>query len=253
MNLYSIRAIYIFEMSRTFRTLLQSVIAPIISTSLYFVVFGSAIGSRIQSIDNLDYGSFIVPGLIMLAVLVQSTSNAAFGIYFPKFIGTIYEPLSAPISYFEIVIGYVGAATSKSFSIGVIILLTSTLFVDVTIAHPIWMFLFLLMTCISFSLFGFIIGIWAKNFEQLSLVSSLIVTPLVFLGGSFYSISMLPEMWQKISLFNPIFYLVSGFRWSFYETADVSVQVSIMAVLAFSIVNISLIGLIFKTGYKIRS
>ena len=253
MNLYSIRAIYIFEMSRTFRTLLQSVIAPIISTSLYFVVFGSAIGSRIQSIDNLDYGSFIVPGLIMLAVLVQSTSNAAFGIYFPKFIGTIYEPLSAPISYFEIVIGYVGAAPSTSFSIGVIILLTSTLFVDVTIAHPIWMFLFLLMTCISFSLFGFIIGIWAKNFEQLSLVSSLIITPLVFLGGSFYSISMLPEMWQKISLFNPIFYLVSGFRWSFYETADVSVQVSIMAVLAFSIVNISLIGLIFKTGYKIRS
>ena len=253
MNLYSIRAIYIFEMSRTFRTLLQSVIAPIISTSLYFVVFGSAIGSRIQSIDNLDYGSFIVPGLIMLAVLVQSTSNAAFGIYFPKFIGTIYEPLSAPISYFEIVIGYVGAATSKSFSIGVIILLTSTLFVDVTIAHPIWMFLFLLMTCISFSLFGFIIGIWAKNFEQLSLVSSLIITPLVFLGGSFYSISMLPEMWQKISLFNPIFYLVSGFRWSFYETSDVSVQVSILAVVAFSILNISLIALIFKTGYKLRS
>ena len=253
MNLYSIRAIYIFEMSRTFRTLLQSVIAPIISTSLYFVVFGSAIGSRIQSIDNLDYGSFIVPGLIMLAVLVQSTSNAAFGIYFPKFIGTIYEPLSAPISYFEIVIGYVGAATSKSFSIGVIILLTSTLFVDVTIAHPIWMFLFLLMTCISFSLFGFIIGIWAKNFEQLSLVSSLIITPLVFLGGSFYSISMLPEMWQKISLFNPIFYLVSGFRWSFYETSDVSVQVSILAVVAFSILNLGLIALIFKTGYKIRS
>ena len=253
MNLYSIRAIYIFEMSRTFRTLLQSVIAPIISTSLYFVVFGSAIGSRIQSIDNLDYGSFIVPGLIMLAVLVQSTSNAAFGIYFPKFIGTIYEPLTAPISYFEIVIGYVGAATSKSFSIGLIILLTSNLFVDVSIAHPIWMFLFLLMTCISFSLFGFIIGIWAKNFEQLSLVSSLIITPLVFLGGSFYSISMLPEMWQKISLFNPIFYLVSGFRWSFYETSDVSVQVSILAVIAFSILNLSLIALIFKTGYKIRS
>ena len=253
MNLYSIRAIYIFEMSRTFRTLLQSVIAPIISTSLYFVVFGSAIGSRIQSIDNLDYGSFIVPGLIMLAVLVQSTSNAAFGIYFPKFIGTIYEPLSAPISYFEIVIGYVGAATSKSFSIGVIILLTSTLFVDVTIAHPIWMFLFLLMTCISFSLFGFIVGIWAKNFEQLSLVSSLLITPLVFLGGSFYSISMLPEIWQKISLFNPIFYLVSGFRWSFYETSDVSVQVSILAVVAFSMLNLSLIALIFKTGYKIRS
>ena len=253
MNLYSIRAIYIFEMSRTFRTLLQSVIAPIISTSLYFVVFGSAIGSRIQSIDNLDYGSFIVPGLIMLAVLVQSTSNAAFGIYFPKFIGTIYEPLSAPISYFEIVIGYVGAATSKSFSIGVIILLTSTLFVDLKIAHPIWMFLFLLMTCISFSLFGFIIGIWAKNFEQLSLVSSLVITPLVFLGGSFYSISMLPEIWQKISLFNPIFYLVSGFRWSFYETSDVSVQVSILAVVAFSILNLGLIALIFKTGYKIRS
>ena len=253
MNLYSIRAIYIFEMSRTFRTLLQSVVAPIISTSLYFVVFGSAIGSRIQSIDNLDYGSFIVPGLIMLAVLVQSTSNAAFGIYFPKFIGTIYEPLSAPISYFEIVTGYVGAATSKSFSIGVIILLTSTLFVDVTIAHPIWMFLFLLMTCISFSLFGFIVGIWAKNFEQLSLVSSLLITPLVFLGGSFYSISMLPEIWQKISLFNPIFYLVSGFRWSFYETSDVSVQVSILAVVAFSMLNLSLIALIFKTGYKIRS
>ena len=253
MNLYSIRAIYIFEMTRTFRTLLQSVFAPIISTSLYFVVFGAAIGSRIQSIENLDYGSFIVPGLIMLAVLVQSTSNAAFGIYFPKFIGTIYEPLTAPISYFEIVIGYVGAATSKSFSIGIIILLTSTLFVDVTIAHPIWMLLFLLMTCISFSLFGFIIGIWAKNFEQLSLVSSLIITPLVFLGGSFYSISMLPEIWQKISLCNPIFYLVSGFRWSFYETADVSVQVSILAVFAFSMVNISLIALIFKTGYKIKS
>ncbi len=253
MNFYSIRAIYLFEMSRTFRTLLQSVIAPIISTSLYFVVFGSAIGSRMESIDNVDYGSFIVPGLIMLTVLVQSTSNAAFGIYFPKFIGTIYEPLTAPVSYFEIVLGYVGAATTKSFSIGLIILLTSTLFVDVKIAHPIWMFLFLLMTCISFSLFGFIIGIWAKNFEQLSLVSSLIITPLVFLGGSFYSISMLPEIWQKISLFNPIFYLVSGFRWSFYETADVAVQVSFLAVLAFSFFNVSLIALIFRTGYKIRS
>ena len=253
MNLYSIRAIYIFEMSRTFRTLLQSVIAPIISTSLYFVVFGSAIGSRIQAIDNVDYGAFIVPGLIMLTVLVQSTSNAAFGIYFPKFIGTIYEPLTAPISYFEIVIGYVGAATTKSFSIGLIILLTSNLFVDVTIAHPVWMFLFLLMTCVSFSLFGFIIGVWAKNFEQLSLVTSLMITPLVFLGGSFYSISMLPEIWQKISLFNPIFYLVSGFRWSFYETADVAVHVSFIAVLAFSLLNLSLIGLIFKTGYKIKS
>ena len=252
MNFYAIRAIYVFEMSRTFRTILQSVIAPIVSTSLYFVVFGSAIGSRIQSMESIEYGAFIVPGLIMLTVLIQSTSNAAFGIYFPKFIGTIYEPLSAPISSLEIILGYVGAATTKSFAIGIIILLTSTLFVDVKIAHPVWMIVFLLSTCVSFSLFGFIIGIWASNFEQLSLVSSLIITPLVFLGGSFYSISMLPEIWQNISLLNPIFYLVSGFRWAFYETSYVSLAVSFMAVIAFSIFNLSVIALIFKTGYKIR-
>lgn len=253
MNLYAIRAIYVFEMSRTFRTLVQSLIAPVLSTVLYFVVFGTAIGSRMQTIDNVEYGSFIVPGLIMLTVLLQSTSNASFGIYFPKFIGTIYEPLSAPVSYLEIVIGYVGAAATKSLMIGLIILATATLFVDVTIAHPFWMMAFLLLTCISFSLLGFIIGIWARNFEQLNLVPSLIITPLVFLGGSFYSISMLPPFWQTVTLFNPVVYLVSGFRWAFFDTADVAVHYSLLAIGLFSIICVMIIGWIFKTGYKLRS
>ncbi len=253
MNIQAIRAIYVFEMSRTFRTLIQSIVSPVISTALYFVVFGTAIGSRMQDIDNVEYGAFIVPGLIMLTVLLQSTSNASFGIYFPKFIGTIYEPLSAPISFLEIVIGYVGAAATKSFMIGLIILATATLFVDVSIAHPVWMMAFLVLTCITFSLLGFIIGIWARNFEQLNLVPSLIITPLVFLGGSFYSISMLPPLWQTITLFNPVVYLVSGFRWAFFDTADVAVHYSLAAIALFSLICVAIVGWIFKTGYRLRS
>jgi len=253
MNIQAVRAIYVFEMSRTFRTLIQSIVSPVISTALYFVVFGTAIGSRMQAIDNVEYGAFIVPGLIMLTVLLQSTSNASFGIYFPKFIGTIYEPLSAPISFLEIVIGYVGAAATKSLMIGLIILATATLFVDVSIAHPVWMVAFLVLTCISFSLLGFIIGIWARNFEQLNLVPSLIITPLVFLGGSFYSISMLPPIWQTVTLFNPVVYLVSGFRWAFFDTADVSVGYSLAAIALFSFICVAIVGWIFKTGYKLRS
>ena len=230
MNLYAILAIYRFEMSRTFRTIPQSVLSPVISTSLYFVVFGTAIGSRIQEVEGTPYGAFIVPGLIMLTVLTQSVSNAAYGIFFPKFIGTIYEVLSAPVSFYEIVLGYVGAAATKSLMIGLIILATSYLFVPMKIAHPIWMITFLVLTCLTFSLFGFLIGIWAQNFEQVQLIPLLVVTPLVFLGGAFYSISMLPEVWQTVTLFNPVFYLISGFRWSFFGLADVSVGVSLTMV-----------------------
>ena len=252
MNVHAIRAIYLFEMSRTFRTLLQSIISPVISTALYFIVFGSAIGSRMVAIDGVSYGAFIVPGLIMLTVLMQSVTNASFGIYFPKFIGTIYEPLSAPISYFEMLIGYVGAAATKSMAIGLIILMTSFLFVPLQIAHPFWMLGFLLLTCVSFSLLGFIIGICARNFEQLNLVPALIITPLVFLGGSFYSITMLPPFWQTATLFNPVVYLISGFRWAFFDTSDVAVSYSLIAILLFSLLFVGVIGLIFKTGYRLK-
>ncbi|MGB1473331.1 MAG: ABC transporter permease [Candidatus Puniceispirillaceae bacterium] len=252
MNMHAIRAIYLFEMSRTFRTLLQSIISPVISTALYFIVFGSAIGSRMVAIDGVSYGAFIVPGLIMLTVLMQSVTNASFGIYFPKFIGTIYEPLSAPISYFEMLIGYVGAAATKSMAIGLIILMTSFLFVPLKIAHPFWMLGFLSLTCVSFSLLGFIIGICARNFEQLNLVPALIITPLVFLGGSFYSIAMLPPFWQTATLFNPVVYLISGFRWAFFDTSDVAVSYSLVAILLFSLLFVGVIGLIFKTGYRLK-
>lgn len=253
MSLSAIWAIYVFEMARFFRTLTQSFVSPVISTSLYFVVFGAAIGSRIQEVDGISYGAFIVPGLIMLSVITQSISNASFGIYFPKFIGTIYELLSAPVSFIEIVIGYVGAAATKSLFIGVVILATSALFVDIQIAHPVAMLLFLVLTCLSFSLMGFIIGIWARNFEQLQLVPLLIITPLVFLGGSFYSISMLPPFWQIVTKLNPVVYLISGFRWSFFDTADVPVAVSLAAIFAFTIICVGIIGWIFKTGWRIRN
>ncbi len=253
MNWYAIAAIYKFEMSRTFRTLAQSVASPVISTVLYFVVFGSAIGSRIENIEGVSYGAFIVPGLIMLTLLTQSVSNASFGIYFPKFIGTIYELLSAPISYLDIVVGYVGAAATKAIMIAVIILATSTFFVDLTIAHPVWMVAFLVLTAVTFSLLGFIIGIWAKNFEQLQLVPLLVITPLVFLGGSFYSISMLPPAWQTVSLFNPVLYLVSGFRWSFFEVADVAVGTSLAMVFVFLALCLAGVWWIFKTGYRIKN
>ena len=253
MNLFAIIAIYKFEMARTFRTLLQSIVSPVISTALYFVVFGSAIGSRMEQIENIEYGSFIVPGLIMLTVLMQSVSNASFAIYFPKFLGTIYEVLSAPVSYIEIIIGFVGAAATKSFIIGIIILMTATFFVDVQIKYPLIMLCFLAITCISFSLFGFILGIWAKNFEQLNLVPMLILTPLVFLGGSFYSIEMLPPVWQQITLFNPFVYLISGLRWSFFGTADVSIHYSLFAIGLFTIICITIISWIFKSGYRLRN
>lgn len=253
MNLTAIRAIYIFEMKRFFRTLLQSFVSPVLSTSLYFVVFGAAIGSRFQEVDGISYGAFIVPGLVMLSVMTQSIAAASFGIYFPKFIGTIYELLSAPVNFFEIVIGYVGAAATKAFFIGSVILGTSFLFVDLRIEYPLIMLAFLIMTCVSFALFGFIIGIWAENFEQLQLVPLLIVTPLVFLGGSFYSISMLPPVWQTVTLFNPVVYLISGFRWSFYGQADFSVGVSLLAISVFTAICLFLIWIIFKTGYRIRS
>ena len=252
MNFEAIKAIYIFEMTRTFRTLLQSLVSPVISTSLYFIVFGTAIGSRMEDISEVPYGAFIVPGLIMLTVLTQSISNAAFGIYFPKFIGTINEILSAPVSAFEIVIGYVGAAATKSMMIGIIIFITAHFFVEISVKHPVWMVIFLVLTCVSFSLFGFIIGIWAKNFEQLNLIPMLVITPLVFLGGSFYSISMLPEFWQKVSFFNPVVYLISGFRWSFFGSSDVAIEVSIMAILLFSSFCLYIISQIFKFGYKIK-
>ncbi len=253
MNLTAIKAIYLFEMARFFRTLTQSFISPVISTSLYFVVFGAAIGSRIQEVDGIGYGAFIVPGLIMLSVMTQSISNGSFGIYFPKFIGTIYELLSAPVTFLEITIGYVGAAATKSLFIGLVILGTSALFVDLTILHPLPMLLFLVLTCLSFSLLGFIIGIWAGNFEQLQLVPLLIVTPLVFLGGSFYSISMLPPFWQWVTMFNPVVYLISGFRWAFFGAADVPVIASLGAISLFTVICVVTIGWIFKTGWRIRN
>ena len=253
MNVHAIRAIYFFEMSRTWRTLLQSIVSPVISTSLYFVVFGAALGSRLTTIDGINYGAFIVPGLIMLSLLTQSISNASFGIFFPKFTGTIYEILSAPVSYIEIVIGYVGAATSKSILLGLIILVTARMFVAFEIAHPLLMLAFLILTSVTFSLFGFIIGIWADGFEKLQLVPLLIVTPLTFLGGSFYSIDMLPPLWRTITLANPVVYLVSGFRWSFHGASDISAGVSLAMIMAFLIVCIAAVAWIFKTGYRLRA
>jgi ABC-2 type transport system permease protein len=252
MNWYAIKAIYKFEMARTRRTILQSIVAPVISTSLYFVVFGAAIGGRIQQVEGVTYGAFIVPGLIMLSLLTNSISNASFGIYFPKFSGTIYELLSAPVSMFEAVLGYVGAAASKSLILGVIILATSAFFVPLQIAHPFVMILFLLLTCITFSLFGFIIGVWADNFEKLQLIPMLIVTPLVFLGGSFYSASMLSPFWQTVTMFNPVLYLISGFRWSFYELSDVSIGVSLAMIVLFLVACMATVWWIFKTGYHIK-
>lgn len=252
MNWNAVKAIYGYEMARWKRTALQSIISPVLSTSLYFVVFGAAIGSRIEQIDGVSYGAFIVPGLMMLMLLTQSISAASFGIYFPKFVGTIYEVMSAPISFVEIVLGYVGAAATKSILLGLIILGTAALFVDLQIAHPFWMIFFLVLTAVSFSLFGFIIGIWADNFEKLQLIPLLVVTPLVFLGGSFYSIEMLPPFWQTVSLFNPVVYLISGFRWSFFETSDVSIGVSITMVTIFLFACMAAIWLIFKTGYRLR-
>ncbi|MDD9922664.1 MAG: ABC transporter permease [Boseongicola sp.] len=253
MNWNGIQAIWRFEMARFFRSIIQSIVSPVLSTSLYFVVFGAAIGSRIQEVEGVSYGAFIVPGLIMLSVLTQSLQNASFGIYFPKFIGTIYEVLSAPISSLEIVIGYVGAAACKSLMIGAIILITSFFFVDISIAHPFWMVAFLVLTCVSFSLLGFIIGIWAKSFEQLNLVPLLVVTPLVFLGGSFYSITMLPPIWQTISLFNPVLYLVSGFRWAFFGMSDVPVAASLVAITGFTALCLGIVWWIFKTGYRLKA
>jgi ABC-2 type transport system permease protein len=253
MNFYAIGAIYRFEMARTARTMLQSIVAPVISTSLYFVVFGAAIGSRISQIDNVSYGAFIVPGLMMLMLLTQSITNASLGIYFPRFVGTIYEILSAPVSYVEIVLGYVGAAATKSIILGLIILATSALFVPLHIAHPLWMLAFLVLTAITFSLFGFILGIWADGFDKLQVVPLLIITPLTFLGGTFYSTSVLPPFWRTITLFNPIVYLISGFRWSFFELADVSVGLSMAVIVLFLAVCIALVWLIFKTGYRLKT
>ncbi|SHH07672.1 ABC-2 type transport system permease protein [Cognatiyoonia sediminum] len=252
MNFMAIASIYRFEMARFFRTITQSLVSPVLSTSLYFVVFGAAIGSRIDEVEGVSYGAFIVPGLIMLTVMTQATSNASFGIYFPKFIGTIYELLSAPISFIEVVIGYVGAAATKALFIGLVILATSFFFVDIQIAHPIAMISFLVLTCVSFALLGFIIGIWAGNFEQLQLIPLLVITPLVFLGGSFYSISMLPTVWQNITLFNPVVYLISGFRWAFFDTADVPVAISLFAIGLFTAMCLGVIWWIFKTGWRIR-
>ncbi|MEX0738859.1 MAG: ABC transporter permease [Pseudohongiella sp.] len=253
MNLHAVNAIYRFEMARTRRTLLQSVVAPVITTSLYFVVFGAAIGSRINQVEGISYGAFIVPGLIMLSLLTQSISNAAFGIYFPKFTGTIYELLSAPVSMLEVVLGYVGAAATKALVLGLIILGTATFFVDLQIQHPFVMLMFLVLTAVSFSLFGFIIGIWADNFEKLQMIPLLVVTPLVFLGGTFYSVSMLSPVWQMVTLFNPVFYLVSGLRWSFYSQADVSVWISIGIILGFLAACMATVAWIFKTGYHLRN
>lgn len=252
MNWQAFWSIYKFEMARTRRSMMQSIISPVVSTCLYFVVFGSAIGSRIQQVDGVDYGAFIVPGLIMLTILTQSVSNASFGIYFPKFTGTIYEVLSAPISFFEIVLGYVGAAATKSMILGTIILITAGFIVDLRIEHPVIMFLFMLLTCISFSMLGFIIGIWADNFEKLQLIPLLVVTPLVFLGGSFYSVSMLPDFWQTVTYFNPVLYLVSGFRWAFFELSDVSPTISLIAVTGFLFACLAVIYWMFKTGYRLK-
>jgi len=253
MNLRAVQAIYRFEMARTRRTLLQSIVSPVISTSLYFIVFGAAIGARITEIGGVDYGAFIVPGLVMLMLLTQSVSNASFGIYFPKFTGTIYELLSAPISPFEIVLGYVGAAATKSIVLGLIILATAGLFVPLEIAHPAWMLAFLVLTALTFSLLGFIIGIWADGFEKLQLVPLLIITPLTFLGGTFYSVDMLPPFWRTVTLFNPVVYLVSGFRWSFYEIADVSVAVSLAMIFVFLATCMAIVWWIFRTGYRLKS
>jgi len=252
MNTYAVKVIYKYEMLRAWETLLQSFASPVLSTSLYFVVFGSAIGSRIEQIEGVPYGSFIVPGLMMLALLTQSIANAAFGIFLPKFTGTIYEVMSAPISFFEIVLGYVGAAATKSLIIGLIILATAGFFVPLEIAHPVWMMVFLVLTCISFSLFGFIIGLWADNFEKLQLIPLLIITPLVFLGGSFYSVGMLPPAWQTVTLFNPVVYLISGFRWSFFEVSDVSVALSLSMVLVFLVACLLVVWWMFRTGYRLK-
>lgn len=253
MNLYGVKAIYKFEMARMKRTVMQSVLSPVISTCLYFVVFGSAIGSRMGDINSISYGAYIIPGLVMLSLLMQSISNASFGIYMPKFSGTIYEVLSAPVSYVEIVLGYVGAATTKAVILGLIILATAKLFVDYSILHPFWMFSFLVLTAMTFSLFGFIIGIWADGFEKLQIVPMMIVTPLVFLGGTFYSIDMLPQIWQTISLFNPVVYLISGFRWAFYGVSDVHVGISVGMTMVFLGMCMTGIWWIFKTGYRLRS
>jgi ABC-2 type transport system permease protein len=253
MNFYAVRAIYIFEMARTGRTLMESIASPVLSTSLYFVVFGAAIGSRMGDIEGVSYGAFIVPGLLMLSLLGESISNAAFGIYFPKFTGTIYEVLSAPISAFEVVMGFVGAAATKSMVLGVLILITARLFVDYQIMHPVWMIAFLVLTAVTFSLLGFIIGIWADDFQKLQIVPLMVITPLTFLGGAFYSIDMLPPLWQKITLFNPVVYLISGFRWSFYGVADVSVGISVGMTLGFLVLCLAVVRWIFKTGYRLKT
>ena len=252
MNFQAIRVIYKFEMLRAWKTLLQTIASPVISTSLYFVVFGAAIGSRIEQVEGVPYGLFIVPGLVMLSLLTQSIANASFGIFFPKFTGTIYEVMSAPISFFEIILGYVGAAASKSLILGTIILITANLFVDMNIAHPVWMVAFLILTCVSFSLFGFIVGLWATNFEKLQLIPMLVITPLVFLGGSFYSVNMLPPAWQTVTLFNPVLYLISGFRWSFFEVSDVSVEISLAMITFFLLACLLLVWWMFKTGYRLK-
>ena len=253
MNLYAVRAIFRYEMARTGRTLFQSVVSPVISTSLYFIVFGAAIGSRITQIDGVGYGSFIVPGLIMLMLLTQSVTNAAFGIYFPRFVGTIYEILSAPVSSFEIVLGYVGAAAAKSIVLGIIILATSGVFVPIHIAHPVWMLGFLILTAVSFSLFGFILGLWADGFEKLQAVPLLIITPLTFLGGTFYPTSVLPPFWRMVTLFNPLVYLISGFRWSFFDIADVNIEVSLAMTVVFLAVCLAIVWWFFKTGYRLKN
>lgn len=253
MNFYAIKAIYIFEMSRTWRTLMESIASPILTTSLYFIVFGAAIGSRMGEIDGISYAAFIIPGLLMLSLLGESISNASFGIYFPKFSGTIYEVLSAPISPVEIVLGYVGAAASKSVVIGLLILVTARLFVDYEIIHPLWMISFLLLTAVTFSLFGFIIGLWADDFQKLQIIPMMVITPLTFLGGAFYSISMLPPFWQKVTLFNPVVYLISGLRWSFYGVADVNVGTSLAMILLFMLLCLAAIWWIFRTGYRLKS
>lgn len=253
MNFHAVKAIYLFEMARFKRTLLQSVLTPVLSTSLYFIVFGSAIGSRISEIDGVPYGAFIVPGLIMLPILAESISNGSFGIYFPKFTGTIYEILSAPISPFEVVLGYVGAAATKSIILGLIILATASLFVPLRIAHPFWMMAFLVLTAVTFSLFGFIIGIWADGFEKLQVIPMLVITPLTFLGGTFYSIDMLAPFWKAVSLFNPIVYLISGFRWTFYEIADVNVGASVAAIAGFLTLCIAAVWWVFRTGYRLKA
>ncbi|MBS0252278.1 MAG: ABC transporter permease [Proteobacteria bacterium] len=253
MNIEAVKAIYNFEMSRWGRTLMQSVISPVLSTCLYFIVFGSAIGSRISQVDGIDYGAFIVPGLVMMLLLTQSTLNASFGIYFPRFTGTIYEHLSAPVSPFEIVLGYVGAAATKSVILGLLVLVTASFFVKLHIAHPLWMVVFLVLTSVTFSMLGFIIGIWADGFEKLQIIPLLVIQPLTFLGGTFYSIKMLPPLWQAVTLFNPVVYLISGFRWSFFEISDVNVGVSLLMTFVFLLVCMSIVWWIFRTGYRLKA